>query len=464
MSTKKKIILSLILLSYFIVGMDGSIIFTGVVKIAEDLHLNYTELSWVQNAYLIAFGGFMLMSGGLGEAYGRKRMFNLSLALFGLGSLGAGVAQTAGFMIGSRFVQGIGAAMLAPTSLALIIDYFDGKERVKAVAWYGSMSGIGLCIGLILGGAITSYASWRIGFLVNIPICATMTVLSLRTLDDKAVERQRFDTVGTILSIAGIFCLLYAIDGAQQMAGWIVAGVILLLAFIVTERRNATPIMPLSLFADTDRCKAYLVRALILGAMMGFNFFVSEFMQKAFGFTPLEAGYAFLPMNLSTFVAALRIPSLVSRYGDKRVLLAGLLSFLTGFGCLLTLVPDSSYLTGISLPMLFIGLGVGLTLSPLTNIGIKGVTHDETGAASALVNVAHQVGGAFGLLLMIRSSDGLGEASARFHAGILISFGCMVGALLLSLTIGHASRGKRLTAMFNSRLPYHPGDKGESLG
>ena len=432
MKRKKCIILGLILLSYFIVGIDGSIVFTGLVKITEDLNLSHTELSWVQNAYLIAFGGFMLMSGGLGEAYGRKRIFNISLILFGLGSLGAGVAQSAGFMIGARFVQGIGAAMLAPTSLALIMDYFKGAERVKAVAWYGSMSGMGLCIGLIIGGAITSYASWRDGFLVNIPIILAMIPLSVKYLDGNAVSNRHFDRVGTLLSVAGVFCILYGIDGADNAAVWSIAGLVLMVAFVFVEERTKNPIMPLYLFANADRRNAYIARALLIGAMMGFNFYVSEFMQRAFHFTPLVTGCAFLPMNITTFAGALKIPSLVNRYGDKRVLVFGLLLFLVGFGCMLTVTAESSYLFGIGAPMLFIGLGVGLTLSPLTNLGIQRVEHADAGAASALVNVAHQIGGAFGLSFMIAASDGMTDMAARFHVAMTIAFSCIVGALILS--------------------------------
>lgn len=197
---EEEIILGLVLLSYFITAIDGSIVITGLIKVTADLNLSHTELSWVQNAYLLSFGGFMLMGGGgLGDTFGRKRMFNFSLVLFGLGSLVAGCAQSAGMMIGARFVQGLGSAVLAPTSLALIMDYFEGGERVKAVAWYGSISGLGLCVGLVAGGAITSYASWRDGFFVNVPIIAVMLFLSVRTLDGKAVGISRFDTVGTVL-------------------------------------------------------------------------------------------------------------------------------------------------------------------------------------------------------------------------------------------------------------------------
>ena len=165
--TVKSIALFLVLSSYFITAIDGSIVITGLKRIAEDLQLSSVSLSWVQNAYVLVFGGFMLLGGRLGDTLGRKRMFNLSLMLFGFGSLGAGVAPSAGIMIAARFVQGVGAAVMAPAALALIMDYFEGEKRTKAVAWYGSISGIGLCFGLIIGGAVTTYLTWRDGFLIQ---------------------------------------------------------------------------------------------------------------------------------------------------------------------------------------------------------------------------------------------------------------------------------------------------------
>lgn len=432
MNTGKKIVLSLALLSYFIVGIDASIVITGLTRITADLGLSHEELSWVQNTYLFSFGGFMLMGGGLGDAFGRKRIFNLSLILFGIGSLGAGIAGTAGMMIAARFVQGLGSALMAPASLALIMDYFNGRERVRAVAWYGSISGLGLCVGLILGGAITGYASWRDGFLVNIPIIAVMLLFSVHTLSGSAPVKAKFDIKGTLLSVSGVFCLLYAIDGAESMAIWLAAGLLLMSAFVFVEHNSSKPIMPLRLFGNTDRRNAYIMRVLFVGAMMGFNFFVSEFMQEVFRFSPLQAGCAFLPMTVSTFVGAIRVPSLVARHGNKRVLAFGLSLLTIGFCALLPLDSSGNYFTGIALPMLFIGFGGGFSLSPMTNLGIAGVAHEDAGAASGLVNVAHQVGGAFGLSFMVAASGGLADMTARFHTGMLVALGCAATALLIS--------------------------------
>ena len=432
MDRRKKIILGLVLLSYFITAIDGSIVITGLIKITADLNLSHTELSWVQNAYLLSFGGFMLMGGGLGDTFGRKRMFNFSLVLFGLDSLVAGCAQSAGMMIGARFVQGLGSAVLAPTSLALIMDYFEGGERVKAVAWYGSISGLGLCVGLVAGGAITSYASWRDGFFVNVPIIAVMLFLSVRTLDGKAVVARRFDIKGTVLSVCGVFCLLYAIDGAALVWPWLVAGAVLLGLFVYNERHSELAIMPLRLFYEPHRRNAYITRALLIGALMGYNLFISEFMQEFFCFTPLMAGCAFLPMTVTTFIGALRVPLLVSRYGNVRVLAVGLSLLIVGFCLLLAVDRGSTYIIGVAVPMVLIGFGQGLAMSPLTNLGIAGVGHSDSGAASGLVNVAHQVGGAFGLSFMVAASDGLTDMAARFHTGMTVALCCIVVGLAVA--------------------------------
>lgn len=426
--------MTLVLLSYFITAIDGSIVITGLTRISADLRLSHEELSWVQNAYLLSFGGFMLMGGGLGDAFGRKRMFNLSLILFGIGSLGAGMSQSAAVMIAARFVQGLGSAVLAPTSLALIMDYFEGGERVKAVAWYGSISGLGLCIGLIAGGAITSYASWRDGFLVNIPIITVMLILSIKTLTGKKMERAAFDIRGTLLSVSGIFCLLYAIDGADNRVTWLIAGTLLTLLFVLAERKAHKPIMPLRLFHSADRRNAYIARALLIGALMGYNFFLSEFMQEVFSFTPLMTGIAFLPMTITTFIGAVKVPTLVGKHGNKRVLASGLSMLVVGFCGLLFLDKTSSYNISIALPMLFIGFGQGLAMSPLTNLGIQDVTHKDSGAASGLVNVSHQIGGALGLSLMVSASSGFTDMVSSFHIGMWVALSCIVAALFISFT------------------------------
>lgn len=430
---RKRIVLALVLSSYLVVGIDGSLVITAIAQIASELHMDSKTMSWVQNAYVLAFGGFMLAGGRLGDIYGRKRTFCASIIPFCIGSLGAGLSQTAWMMIPSRFVQGAGSAVMAPAALGLIVDYFQGKERVKVVAWYGSISGLGLCVGLVLGGAITSYTSWRWGFLVNIPIMLLMFVYGNRWLYEGGSKDGHLDVSGTILSAMGMFVLVYAIDGAENTWPWLTVAVVCLVAFIKAEQRAKLPIVPACLFRSRNRCNGYLSRLMLIGALMGYNFAVSLFLQGDFGFTPLQTGCAFLPMTLTTFCGAWAVPRLVGRHGNVPVLLAGLVLLVTGFVWLADVKSSASYLLSVCLPMIFIGFGQGLAMSPLTNLGIEGVDRQDTGAASGFVNVTHQVGGAIGLSLMVSISEGIADSMPRFRHCMVIATLLILSALVLTL-------------------------------
>lgn len=432
MNTRKKLILTIVLLSYFITAIDGSIVITGVTKIAADLHLSPSLLSWVQNAYVLAWGGFMLLGGRISDIFGRKRILNLSLMLFGIGSLLAGIAWSASAMITARFIQGVGSAILAPTSLALIMDYFEGSERVKAVAWYSSISGLGLCFGLVFGGAITSFLSWRDGFLVNIPFIVFMLFVAAKVLQCGETKKEPFDVWGTLLSVIGIFAFVYAINGARNVWLWSCVALLALAAFVRVEAKTAVPIMPLRLFHSATRCRAYAARALFVGAMMGFNFTISEYMQEVYGFTPLLAGVGFLPMTVFTFLTAIKVPRLVSKHGNRNVLTIGLMCMFIGFLWLSLLNTESPYLTGIALPMVVLSIGNGLTLSPLTNLGIEDVEPKDSGAASGLVNAAHQTGGAIGLSTMVAAGMELSDMTERCRIGMIVAMFFITMAILLS--------------------------------
>lgn len=435
---RKRIILALVLSSYLVVGIDGSLVITAIAQIASELHMDSMAMSWVQNAYVLAFGGFLLAGGRLGDIHGRKHTFCASIILFGIGSLGAGLSQTAWMMIPSRFVQGVGSAAMAPAVLGLIVDYFQGRERVKVVAWYGSISGLGLCVGLVLGGAITSYASWRWGFLVNIPIMLLMFVYAHRWLYEGTKTDGRLDVSGTVLSAMGVFVLVYAIDGANNSCPWMVAALACLLAFIKTEQRAKFSIVPASLFRSRNRCNGYLSRLMLIGALMGYNFAVSLFLQGHFGFTPLQTGCAFLPMTLTTFCGALAVPRLVGQYGNVPVLLAGLVLLVIGFVWLADVKSSGAYLLSVCLPMVFVGLGQGLAMSPLTNLGIEGVERQDTVTASGFVNVTHQVGGAVGLSLMVSTSEGITDSLVRFRHSMVIAMLLILSALVLTLLLQYA--------------------------
>lgn len=427
---RKRIVLALVLSSYLVVGIDGSLVITALTEIAADLQLTHVSLSWVQNAYVLAFGGFMLGGGRLGDIYGRRLMFCLSLMLFGIGSLGAGLAPDAVCMIAARFVQGAGSAVMAPAALGLIVDYFEGKERVKAVAWYGSISGLGLCVGLVLGGAITSYASWRYGFLVNIPITMLMFAYAHKWLfAHKRSNKGHIDFTGTVLSASAAFALVYALDGARHPLQWTVWGCLCIVTLCVVERKVSCPIIPAVLFRSRNRCNGYLSRLLLIGALMGYNFAISQLLQDVLHFTPLLTGCAFLPMTVTTFCGALCVPRLVGRHGNVRVLSVGLAMLAIGFLWLTFFRQERSYLISICLPMLLVGFGQGLAMSPLTNLGIDGVDSENTGAASGFVNVAHQLGGAFGLSLMVMASSSAADGTECFRISMATGLVLVLSAL-----------------------------------
>lgn len=433
MTIAKRWILTLALLSYLIIAIDASIVFTGLTEISEDLHLNQIALSWVQNAYVIAFGGFLLLGGRLGDAYGRRKTIDISLWLFGIGSIGSGMAICDHFIIVSRFIQGIGAAMIAPASLALIMDNFQGQERVKAIAWYSSVSGLGMCFGLILGGAVTDYLTWRVGFLLNIPLVGWMLWISANYIAKTKGDKRHFDWWGTGLSIFGILLTTYAIDGADNFWPFFIGGVALLIVFIYVEYRIAYPIMPLSLFKSPIRSSAYVARFTLIGAMMGFNFFISEYMQKVLQYNPLQSGLGFIPMTLFTFIAAMCVPRWIDMYGNRKVLLFGLMIMIVGFMGFLMLGDNGKYLVGIGIPMLFIGFGLGLAMSPTTNLGIQAVAPDNAGAASGVVNTAHQIGGAVGLAVMIALGKRYTDFIGQFHIAMIVCLICVICSLTVSI-------------------------------
>lgn len=417
------------MLSYFVTAIDNSIVITGLTKIAADLNLDQMTLSWVQNVYVLSFGGFILLGGRLSDAYGRKLVLHISLVLFAIGSLLAGAAETGWLMILARLMQGIGASLLAPTSMALLVDYFEGAERIKAISWYSSMSGLGSCFGLLLGGFLASYFTWRIGFYINVPIMILMIILSHKVFKSKVRQRSKFDVLGACTSVAAIFCLVFAIDGAEKPLPWAIASIVLLLAFIKIEIKTPIPVMPLRLFQHKTRCNAYIIRLLLVGAMMGFWFFISEFMQHVMEFTPLQAGLGFLPLTITTFLGAIKVPGLVSEYGNKKVLCAGIICQILGFLLLLPLDKDSSYLIGIAIPMLLLGVGQGFELAPLTNLGVTDVESQDAGAASGVVNAAHQIGGSIGLSIMVNAGSSAVDMSSSFHIAMMV--GAVLSAAML---------------------------------
>ncbi|MDP9829704.1 MFS transporter [Kineosporia succinea] len=440
-------ILAIILVSYFMILLDNSVIFTGLPSVQAGLRLSTAELSWIQDAYTLVFGGLLLLGARAGDLIGRVRLFVVGLGVFGLASLAIGLSPAGWWMITGRAVQGIGAAVVAPTSLALITSSFEGEARRRAVALYAATAGIGASLGMLVGGAFTAWISWRAAFLINVPIAAAMIVGARAVLTETPRRQGRFDALGAVCATLGIGALVFGFIEAGD-AGWssvrvvtsLTAGVVLLVVLLAHEARAEQPIMPLRLFRSRERSGAYAARVLYLGAMMGFFFFTTQFLQNVYGFSPLQAGLGFLPMTLVNFAVAMAVGRLGPRVSNALLLAAGTTLTLAGVFWLSRAGLGDSYGTAVALPMVLIGAGQGLAFAPLTNAGIAGVRPADAGAASGLVNTAHQLGSALGLAVLVAISAGTGSSSVaavthQFHEAMSGSAAFLALALAVVLVV-----------------------------
>jgi EmrB/QacA subfamily drug resistance transporter len=438
-------VLAIVLVSYLMIVLDISIVITGLPKIRESLDFSPTGLSWVQNAYTLAFGGLLLLGARAGDILGRRRMFNSGLALFTLASLAIGLAKSPAWLIVARAVQGVGAAILAPSTLALLTTNFpEGPARTRAVGYYGATAGIGASVGLVLGGILADWLSWRVGFFINLPIGVVLFLGARRYLHETERHPGQFDLAGAVTSTLGMGALVYGLVSAAE-AGWsdtvsvvaLAAGVLLIAFLVFNEWRVNQPIMPLRLFADHERVGAYAARVLFLGGMLGFWFFTTQFMQGVLGFSPFQAGLAFLPTTLPNFIAALAVPKATHRFGNAAVLTGGLALAMIGMAWLSRVSAETTYVTGVALPMVLIGIGQGGTLSPLTISGIVRVAKEDAGAASGLVNVAHQLGGSLGLavLVVVFASADAGTLGTQERLAHRIGMSLTAGAVMLTLAL-----------------------------
>jgi EmrB/QacA subfamily drug resistance transporter len=444
-------LLAIILSSYLMIVLDVSIVITALPKIHQALGFSATGLSWVQSAYTLAFGGFLLLGARAGDILGRRRMFMIGIAVFTGASLAAGLAQSSGWLLAARAVQGLGAAIAAPSTLALLTTSFpEGPERTRAVAYYGAVAGGGGSVGLVLGGILTSWLSWRWGLFINVPIGIAVILAAPRYLPETERRPGHFDLAGAATSTLGMTALVYGIVRSAS-AGWtdpitvasIVAGLGLLAMFIANERRAEQPITPLRLFASRVRSGALVARLLFVGAMFGMFFFLTQFLQGVRGFSPIEAGVAFLPMTLVMFAMVFVVPRLTERFGYARLLAGGVTLALAGMAWLGQISVSTPYVTGIAVPMAVLGLGAGLSLAPLTAVGIAGVAPEDAGAASGLVNVAQQLGGSLGLGILVTvfaavnpsATDAGAALTERIAASLTVGAAMLAAALVVVLVL-----------------------------
>lgn len=438
--------LALVLVSYAMIVIDNSIVITGLPAIRAGLGFSTVGLSWVQNAYALAFGGLMLLGARAGDLLGRQRVFMAGLAIFTAASLAIGLAMSPAWLIVSRAIQGAGAAILAPATLALLsTSYPEGPERNRVLGWYGAVGGITASIGLVAGGVVADLVSWRAGFFINVPIGAVLIWAARRYIAETPQQPGRFDLAGATFSTFGVVALVYGLVHAAEES-WLhagtavplAAGVVLVALFVRAERHAKQPILPLRLFASAQRSSANAARVLFVGAAMGFFFYSTQYLQGVLGMRPLLAGIAFFPSMLVNFLGALAAPRLVRRVGAHVVLPAAIFISLVGMAWLGQVRADSPFLLGVALPMVLVGAGMGASLSLLTISGVAGVQPRDAGSASGLVGVAHQLGGALGLSILV-----VAFASSTVPAGTAgvvelshrISMALSTGAVLLALAL-----------------------------
>ncbi|MGW3290818.1 MFS transporter [Streptomyces sp. NPDC001002] len=391
------------------VVLDITIVNIALPDIQRSLDFSTTSLSWVVNAYTLTFGGLLLLGGRAGDILGRRRVFVFGVLLFVLASLLGGLSQNSGQLLAARALQGVGGAIASPTSLALISTTFrEGPERNRAFGVFAAVSSGGGAIGLLAGGMLVEWLNWRWVLFVNVPIGLLIVLATPRWIKESERHPGRFDITGALTSTVGMVLLVYGFIRAAQ-EGWrdaftlasFAAAVVVLVAFVLIERRSRQPITPLHMFADRNRAGTYGIMLSLSAAIFGMFFFLTLFVQDVLGFSPLEAGLAFLPVSAVIAVGAGLASKFLPVYGPKPFMVIGAVLAAAGLAWLTLTDVHSTYAGSILGPMLVFSLGMGMEFVALTLMALSDVPVAESGAASGLLNATQQVGGALGLSILV---------------------------------------------------------------
>jgi EmrB/QacA subfamily drug resistance transporter len=436
--------------------LDATIVNVALPSIKDDLGFSQSNLAWVVNAYLIAFGGLLLLAGRIGDLIGQRRIFLIGLAIFTLASLLCAVAQTQGMLIGARFVQGAGGALASAVTLGMIVTMFpEPRERAKAIGVYSFVASTGGSIGLLAGGILTQAINWHWIFFVNLPIGVATGLLALRLVEDRPGIglKAGADIPGALLITSGLMLGVYTILeagkhgwGSAQTLGLGAVSLGLVAAFILREARAANPLMPLRLFRSRNVAGANLVMALLVVGFFGMFFLGALYLQEILGYDPLQVGLAFLPASLVMGTLSLGFSErLIMGIGPRRALIAGLTCGAAGLLLFARAPVDGSYITDVLPVMLLLGFGAGLSFPSLMTLAMSSATPSDSGLASGLINTTVQVGGAIGLAVLATlattrtdalRADGVSNASA-LTSGYHLAF--LVGASLVAVGIGVAA-------------------------
>ena len=462
MTKPRNLTLALVVIAFaqLMVVLDTTIVNVALPSIQRALAFSPTNLQWVVNGYAVAFGGLLLLGGRAGDLFGRRRLFVAGVLVFAAGSLAGGLATTAAGLIAARVVQGAGGAIVAPTALSLIADTFtEGPARNRALAIYAGAAGGGGAAGLILGGLVVNYLSWRWVLFVNVPIALALAAAAPRVLAASRVRAGRLDVVGAASVTGAVALLVYGLSLAATR-GWSDdftvqtpgIGAALLVLFVMFELRSPQPLMPLTLFANRNRSVVYALRMIAGATTLSVLFFLTQVMQSVLGYSALQAGFAFLPLGAGVVITAQVASRLIGRTGPRIPIAAGAVIVAGGLAWLSRISVEASYATDILPGLVALSVGLGLIFFPTTVVAVTGASRQDSGLAAAVLNVSQQLGGSIGLSVLATiaanvTRDNLAHESiaASLTAGFATAFGW---ATLLAL-IGFALT----VALIRSRQP-----------
>ena len=454
--TNPWLILVLVCFAQFMVVLDATVVNVALPSIQNDLGLSEANLQWIVNAYTLVFGGFLLLGGRAGDLLGRKRLFLFGLVVFTVASLLDGLATSSGMLIGSRALQGLGAAFISPAALAIITTTFqEGAERAKALGVWAAIAIGGSAVGLVVGGALTQLLSWPWIFFINVPVGVAVLVLSLRYLPESRDEEahRSFDVAGAVSITAGLMILVYAIVQAGEH-GWtsartiglFVLAAVLHVAFVAIERRSKAPLVRLSIFGVRSLLAANVSMFLVASGLFAMFFFNTLYIQRVLGYGPLGAGLAFLPFTAGIMVSAGFASKFTPRLGVRPVAIGGMIVTIAGMMLLTRISVGGSYASDVLPALVLTALGLGAVFVPLTLVATTGLENEDQGLASGIFNTSQQIGGALGLAILASlaasktaSATGVSQQAALvegFHvafaggaAFMVLALGCFVALL-----------------------------------
>ncbi len=425
--TPASVALAVIVACQLMFVLDATVVNIALVPIQNSLHFSKANLAWVIDAYSLAFGGLLLLGGRAGDVYGRRRLLIIGLAVFTVASLTGGLATSATMLLVARAVQGIGAAMAAPSTLSLISSiYSEGPARNKALGVFTAVSAGGGSLGLILGGALTSWVSWRWVLMINVPIGLAVIALAPRFIPEPPRNGGRLDIPGAILVTTGLGAVIYGFIRLAEQGSHVgtavcfVLGILLLGAFVLVEQLQVRPLFPLRLLASRSRAGAYVVMMLVPAVMYGVFFFVSQYFESTLHFSAIRAGFGFLPLTAMIFTLSRITPRLVTRIGARPLLLFGLSTLAVATFWISQAHASQGYFVSLFGPLLLFGLGAGTSFMPLSVTILSGVPRDDAGAASGMLQTMQQTGGALGVAALTSVALAHGRSTALLTGAAIV--------------------------------------------